>query len=930
MKPLVVVIALFAAGLAAAEQNAPQPPRASVEIPQLKASGETIRVPAGGDLQKALDEAKPGDRIELQPRATYQGPFRLRAKAGDEWIVITSSAELPKPGRHVEPSQASLMAKLTSAGDFVVATEPGAHHYRFVGIEFAPKAGSFVSSVIQFGDREASAEAVPHHLIVDRCYVHGDPKIGSRRGIALNARDAAVVDSYLSDFKEVGADSQAIGGWNGPGPLKIANNYLEAAGENIMFGGADPKIQDLVPSDIEIVRNHLAKPLRWRKGDPSFEGVEWTVKNLLELKNARRVAINGNLLEYNWPQAQNGFSILFTVRNQDGAAPWSTIEDVTFTNNLVRHVAAGINMLGRDDNNQSQRAKRIAVRNNLFLDVGGSWGNGRLFQLLDGVSGVTIDHNTAFQTGGIVFGGDHAPHPGFVFQNNVVMLKENGVIGSSAGEGNDTLKRYFPDAVFRRNVIIGGTAGRYPSDNFFPAAPKDAGLTIPRDTDIRLSLARPYAGVATDGRDPGADIDAIAKALDGLEAAALRPRARAQAGAGEIPLLDWRPSAIAFFWVSLVLLVYVYIGYPLIAVVRARLSAQPRRKAPIEPTVSIVVIAHNEAERIGGRIENLLALDYPRHKVEIVIGSDGSTDDTVERARRYERFGVSIRAFQQHRGKPAVVNGLVPLVRGDIVVFADARQRFEPQTLRQLVANFADPHVGAASGELVIEAGHGTAPAGHGAAFYWRYEKAIRAAEGRVDSTIGATGAIYAIRRALFEPIPEDTLLDDVLIPLRVVRRGYRVVFEPEARAYDGASSTALQEFVRKTRTIAGMFQLMAREGWLLNPLQNRLWFETISHKVLRVALPMFHVSVLASNIVLADSAFFGMTLAVQVIFYAAAIVGFIQREARRRTIVFSAPCAMCLLLWATIVGFYRFITHRQQVTWERVPAPATQRDVAV
>jgi cellulose synthase/poly-beta-1,6-N-acetylglucosamine synthase-like glycosyltransferase len=929
VKPFVIVVTVFAAGLVAAAQNAPQPPRASVEIPELKASGQTIRVPAGGDLQKALDEAKPGDRIELQARATYQGPFRLKAKEGDAWIVITSSAELPKPGRHVQPSDASAMPKLTSAGDFVVVTDPGAHHYRFVGIEFAPKAGSFVSSVLQFGDREASADAVPHHLIVDRCYIHGDPRIGSRRGIALNARDAAVVDSYISDFKEVGADSQAIGGWNGPGPLKIANNYLEAAGENIMFGGADPKIQNLVPSDIEIVRNHLAKPRRWQKGDSAFEGVEWTVKNLLELKNARRVAINGNLLEYNWPQAQNGFAILFTVRNQDGAAPWSTIEDVTFSNNLVRHVAAGVNMLGRDDNNQSQQAKRIAIRNNLFLDVGGKWGHGRLFQLLDGVSGVNIDHNTAFQTGGILFGGDHAPHPGFVFQNNVVMFTENGITGSSTGEGNDTLKRYFPDSVFRRNVIIGGTAGRYPSDNFFPAAPKDAGLTIPQDSNIRLSLVRPYAGAATDGRDPGVDLDAMAKALDGLDAAALHPRARAQAGIGDMPLFDWRPSAGALFWVSLVLLVYVYVGYPLIAVVRARLSAQPRRKAPIEPTVSIVVIAHNESERIGGRIENLLALDYPRHKVEIVIGSDGSTDDTVERARCYERFGVRVRAFQQHRGKPAVVNALVPLVRGEIVVFADARQRFEPQTVRQLVTNFADPHVGAASGELVIEAGDGTAPAGHGAALYWRYEKAIRCAEGRVDSTIGATGAIYAIRRALFESIPEDTLLDDVLIPLRVVRRGYRVVFEPEARAYDAASSTALQEFVRKTRTIAGTFQLMAREGWLLNPLQNRLWFETISHKVLRVALPMFHVSVLASNIALADSGFFGMTLALQVIFYAAAIIGFVQREARRRVVLFSAPCAMCLLLWATIVGFYRFITHRQQVTWERVPAPVAQGDVA-
>jgi cellulose synthase/poly-beta-1,6-N-acetylglucosamine synthase-like glycosyltransferase len=943
-------VLLLAVNASAAEPNAPEPPRAFVEIPQLTTTGRTIRVPAGGDLQKALDEAKGGDRIELEPRATYVGPFHLKAKDGDGWIVIVSAGALPKSGRHVQPSEAAAMARLISAGDFVVATDPGAHHYRFVAIEFAPKAGSFVSSLVQFGDKEASADAIPHHLIIDRCYLHGDARIGGRRGVALNARHAAVIDSYLSDFKEVGADSQAIGGWNGPGPFKIANNYLEGAGENIMFGGSDPKIPDLVPSDIEIVRNHLSKPLRWRKGNPSFEGVEWTVKNLFELKNARRVVVNGNLLEYNWPQAQNGFSILFTVRNQDGAAPWSTIEDVSFTNNLVRHVAAGVNMLGRDDNNPSQQAKRITIRNNVFLDVGGTWGQGRLFQLLDGVSGVTIDHNTAFQTGGIVFGGDHQPHTGFVFQNNVVMLNEIGVIGSSAGEGNDSLRRYFPDSVFRRNVIIGGVAGRYPTDNFFPASLQDAGLTIPRDQDFRLTLVRPYSRAATDGRDPGADVDAVAKALDGLEASGLRSRPsadlsdeahraksearRAKAGArAHADLLGvvllWTPGAAAVFWVSLALLVYVYIGYPIVAAVRARLWPKPRLRAPIEPTVSIVVIAHNEAERIGSRIENLLALDYPRHKVEIVIGSDGSTDETVQRALEYALHGVTVRAFNQHRGKPATINAVVPIVRGEIVIFADARQRFEPQTVRELVANFADPTVGGASGELVLAANEGTAAAGHGTAFYWRYEKFIRSTEGRRDSTVGATGAIYAIRRDLFEPIPDDTLLDDVLIPLRIVRRGYRVVFEPDARALDHASSTARQEFVRKTRTIAGMFQLISREGWLLNPLRNRLWFETISHKVLRVALPMLHAAVLASNVMLADSGFYGLILALQAIFYGAAAVGLTQRDTRRRSIVFTAPSAMCLLLWATVVGFFRFVTNSQQVTWERVPTPAARRDVA-
>jgi cellulose synthase/poly-beta-1,6-N-acetylglucosamine synthase-like glycosyltransferase len=921
-------VLLLALNASAAEPNAPEPPRAFVEIPPLTTTGRTIRVPAGGDLQKALDEAKGGDRIELEAKATYVGPFHLKAKDGDDWIVITSAGALPRSGRHVQPSEASAMAKLVSAGDFVVATDPGAHHYRFVAIEFAPKAGSFVSSLVQFGDREATAEAIPHHLIIDRCYLHGDARIGGRRGVALNARHAAVIDSYLSDFKEVGADSQAIGGWNGPGPFKIANNYLEGAGENIMFGGSDPKIADLVPSDIEIVRNHLSKPLRWRKGDPSFEGVEWTVKNLFELKNARRVLVNGNLLEYNWPQAQNGFSILFTVRNQDGTAPWSTIEDVSFTNNLVRHVAAGINMLGRDDNKPSQQAKRITIRNNVFLDVGGTWGHGRLLQLLDGVSGVTIDHNTAFQTGSLLFGGDHAGHPGFVFQNNVVMLPENGILGSSAGDGNPTLQRYFPDAVFRRNVLIGGIAGRYPSDNLFPKSLQEAGIAIPRDADLRLTLGQRYAKAGTDGRDPGADVDALVKALDGLEASGLRSRAQVHADVLGV-VLPWTPGAAAVFWIALALLVYVYIGYPIVAAARARLWPKPRLRAPIEPTVSIVVIAHNEAARIGSRIENLLALDYPRHKVEIVIGSDGSTDETVQRALEYATYGVTVRAFGQHRGKPATINAVVPIVRGEIVVFADARQRFEPQTVRELVANFADPAVGGASGELVLAANEGTAAAGHGTAFYWRYEKFIRSTEGRADSTIGATGAIYAIRRDLFEPIADDTLLDDVLIPLRIVRRGYRVVFEPQARAFDRASSTARQEFVRKTRTIAGMFQLISREGWLLNPLRNRLWFETISHKVLRVALPMLHAAVLASSVVLANSGFYGLMLALQAVFYGAAAVGLAQRDGRRRSIVFTAPSAMCLLLWATVIGFFRFVTNSQRVTWESVPTPAARGDAA-
>ena len=904
----------------------PDRPRLSVDTSEVAPAGRTIAVPADGNLQAALDEAKPGDVIQLEPRATYRGPFRLPRKEGTQWIVLsTASKNLPRPGRHVDPSHASLMPKLVASSGSVFVADPGAHHYRLVGLEIAPAEDVFLKALVELGSDETSLDKLPHHIIIDRCYLHGDQKRGSRRGVAMNSRDTAVVDSYLSGFKEVSADSQAIAGWNGPGPFKIENNYLEAAGENVMFGGADPTISGLVPGDIEIVRNHMAKPLSWKADHTTFEGVKWTVKNLFELKNARRVLIDGNLFEYNWPQDQNGFAILFTVRNQEGRAPWSTVEDVTFQNNVVRHVAAGINVLGRDDNFPSERVKRVAIRNNLFLDVGGRWGNGRLFQLLDGTAGVVIDHNTAFQTGSILFGGDHAPHTAFVFQNNVVPHNQYGISGSGTDVGSSSLARYFPSAIVRRNVIVGGRQAQYPTDNFFPGSLEEAGLAAPRAGRLRLTLAREYARAGTDGRDPGADLDTVAKALGGIALVGLNDNEASAAPAGDsahaVATSDSPTAALAAFWIVFALLGYVYAGYPLVAGLRARLLRKPRRRAPIEPAVSIVVVAHNEAECIAARIQNLLELDYPRNRLEIVIGSDGSTDDTVERARRFQNAGVQVRAFRNRRGKPAVINALVPLVSSDIVVFADARQRFERGALRALVANFADPAVGAVSGELVLTTSGDAPAAGQGSTFYWRYETFIRSMESRADSTVGATGAIYAIRRELFEPVPDDTILDDVLIPLGIIKRGYRVLFEPQARAYDRPSSSAAQEFVRKARTIAGTFQLFARQPWLLHPGRNRLWFETVSHKALRLALPVLHAALLGVNLALTGMWVYRWILAAQVLFYAAALVGGVQHRKRRRAIVFSVPCTICLLSWATVIGFIRFATNRQQVTWERVPA---------
>ena len=908
----------------AQSSGAAEPPRASVTVGSMPAAKRTIHVPAGQSLQAALDKARRGDVVTLEPGAEYRGPFQLPRVGGSGWIVITSAGadeDLPAPGERVGSEHRARLPKLVSATSPVIQAGPGVHHVRLLGLEIAPVAGTYVRTVIDLGGEASEPEDIPQHIVIDRCYVRGDPARGSRRGIALNAANVAIIDSHLSDFKEIGADSQAIAGWNGPGPFRIANNYLEGAGENVMFGGADPRITNLVPADIEIVGNTFAKPLQWKSDHPRFAGVAWTVKNLFELKNARRVLVEGNLFEYNWPHAQNGFAILFTVRNQDGKAPWSVVEDVIFRDNVVRHVAAGFNILGHDDNHPSRQTSRIAIVNNVFADVGGQWGHGRLFQLLDGTRDVVIDHNTAFQTGSVVFGGDHRPHLGFIFQNNIVLSGTSGISGSGTAQGAATLARYFPNAIVRRNLIVGGTRDSFPGDNLFPSSVNEVGIAPLAPGDTFARLAPRYAGVATDGRDPGARLASMP--------ATTRAPAPRQALALVLPADFWPEASaipVVLFWLSLLTLAYVCVGYPVLARVRAALRPRTRVRAPIEPTVTIIVSAHNEGDRVERRLRNLLSLDYPADRLEIIFASDGSTDDTIEQARAFESTNVVVEEFAHRRGKPAVLNALVPRASGEIVVFADARQRFDRMALRALVANFADPGVGVVSGHLIMTAGSEAKAGGEGAAMYWQYEKLIRSTESRGGSTVGATGAIYAIRKALFEPIPTDTILDDVLIPVRIARRGYQVVFEAAAKAFDIAPPNASGELMRKTRTIGGTFQLFARERWLLNPRLNPLWFETVSHKALRLTMPLLLATVLVSNLMLLDWWPYQLTMAGQAAFYAAALGGYVHREASGLGVFLKLPFTMCLLSWATVLGFIRFATDHQRVTWDRVTSSSDVR----
>jgi poly-beta-1,6-N-acetyl-D-glucosamine synthase len=374
----------------------------------------------------------------------------------------------------------------------------------------------------------------------------------------------------------------------------------------------------------------------------------------------------------------------------------------------------------------------------------------------------------------------------------------------------------------------------------------------------------------------------------------------------------------AAFWLCGAVVVYTYLGYSILIAGLARARPRPARREPIQPAVSLLIVAQNEERVIGAKLENALAQDYPPDRLEVVVASDGSTDRTEVVANEFAPGGVRLVRFGRRRGKPAVLNEVVPSLRGAIVVLSDARQMYASDAVRQLVMNFADPSVGAASGELRLT-GEGESPIGPGLGTYWAYEKWMRRNESLVASTVGATGAIYAIRRTLFRPIPPDTLLDDVLIPMGVVRQGYRVVFDSAAIAYDKVSGSRRQEFLRKVRTIAGNFQAFAREGWMMDPRRNPIWFQTVSHKGLRLMAPVWMIALFWLNAALVPgSSVYATIFGGQVVFYLLALAGFFLEQFGRSNRIATACYVFCLLNVTTVFSFFRFLRAAQPAAWDR------------
>jgi hypothetical protein len=470
------------------------------------ATARTLRVGVGGDLQRALDAARGGDQVVLARRASLVGPFTLPAKPGRRWITVRGAGWSVRgrgTGRRAGPAHAAALPDLVSpgAGQPALRTAPGAHHWRLIGLELRKRAPQdLVYDLVALGsagaEQDRRAEA-PHDLVLDRVWVHGDPAGELKRGIALNSARTRIVNSTVSDVGVRGQDSQAIAGWNGPGPFTIANDRLQGAAENVMFGGATPSIPGLVPSDVVVRGNLIDKPLQWKASH------RYTVKNLLELKNARRVRIVDNVFAHNWLDGQTGIAIVLTPRGENGAAPWAVVRDVRFERNIVDDAVGGVAILGHDDSGPSRLTRNITLTGNLFTRLGGE----PLLKISGGTD-VRFDHNTSLQDGSVVVAYGE-PTRRFAFTNTIARHNRYGVFGDSTGTGRVALRRFFPGARFAGNVLVGGDRALYDGRNFFPPTLAAVGFVGVGPRRWALRPTSRYRGRATDRRDPGADVRAL-------------------------------------------------------------------------------------------------------------------------------------------------------------------------------------------------------------------------------------------------------------------------------------------------------------------------------------------------------------------------------------------------------------------------------------
>jgi cellulose synthase/poly-beta-1,6-N-acetylglucosamine synthase-like glycosyltransferase len=370
------------------------------------------------------------------------------------------------------------------------------------------------------------------------------------------------------------------------------------------------------------------------------------------------------------------------------------------------------------------------------------------------------------------------------------------------------------------------------------------------------------------------------------------------------------------FWASAALAVYVYAGYPILLAVLRRVAKHPVAKRPIEPTVSLLVAAYNEADVIEAKIRNALELDYPADRLEIAIACDGPNDGTTAIAQRVAaQIGsgrVRVFAYPVNRGKLHALNDTIPQLTGDIVAFSDASSMLAPDAMRLLVANFADEDVGAASGVYRVLRGD-EAALGKQEDFYWKYETYLKLAEADVGSILGCHGSLYAIRRALYPfPMP-GTINDDYVIPMRILSRGYRVAYEPAAVAYEEAHE--MGGFSRRVRIMTGNFEQLREMKALIRPLRPGPLFFFLSHKAGRLVVPIAMLAMLGANLFLLDRPFYRAVFALQLAFYALVLLGALVRLKPK---VLRLPYYFCMINAAAFLGMYHALRGGRTLAWKR------------
>lgn len=502
----------------------PELPRATVNTTYPTLNGTVRNVPAGGDVNAALAAAQPGDQIVLVPGVSYTGnlvqPQNNGCASGAGYVVVRSGgadSDYPPAGARITPAYAPKLAKIVTPNVApAIFVHGGACKVWFSRVEITatPQSSTvgYNYGLVRVGEGEGTIDWQPADIVFDRVYVHGNP-VQVQHAFILNGRSNAIVDSYCADIYDAGVESHCVASWAGAGPFTLSGNYFDAAGANIMFGGADPTIAGLSPSDITVTRNYLTKQL-------AYKGKGYAVKNLLELKHAKRVRIDGNVIENSWADAQIGWAVIMqSATDRPDLAPQTETRDVTMRYNWIRNANGGIDLTSNGYNGSGIPASHLLFADNLLTNIGGE-GTSTGVQLLNALSFVTVRHNTIVRNTtayGMPFSLDGTGASSITLANNILASAApySAVFKTGGATGSAALTQFAGSSWSTGgNVVVGDViaqSAEMPGSLF---APDTASLRFA--PDFSLLATSSFKSKATDGRDPGADVAGVLAATAGV------------------------------------------------------------------------------------------------------------------------------------------------------------------------------------------------------------------------------------------------------------------------------------------------------------------------------------------------------------------------------------------------------------------------------